>query len=144
MKNIIRKNVKSVDHNKDIRTIIYYCNRKVNNIIMTNNLNRNEDPLAMSHVVYEIKCPVGGCELVNPSYIGQTRNNIRIRLSQHKQNGAIIEHLALHHNITNITLEELTSNVSPCGLGAPVVWPLWFGGIRIQPTFALVRVVRGD
>ena len=22
--------------------------------------------------------------------------------------------------------------------------PLWFGGIRIQPTFALVRVVRGD
>ena len=30
---------------------------------------------------------------------------------------------------------------SPCGLVAlaPVVW-----GIRIQPTFALVRVVRGD
>ena len=66
MKNIIRKNVKSVDHNKDITTIIYYCNRNVNNIIMTNNLNRNEDPLAMSHVVCEIKCPVGGCELLNP------------------------------------------------------------------------------
>ena len=91
---------------------IYFCNRKVNNIIITNNLNRNEDPLAMSHVVYEIKCPVGGCELLNPSYIGQTRNNIRTRLSQHRQNGAIIEHLASHHNITNITLEELASNVS--------------------------------
>ena len=63
MKNIIRKNVKSVDHNKDFTTIIYYCSRKVNKIIMTNNLNRNEDPFAMSHVVYEIKCPVGGCEL---------------------------------------------------------------------------------
>ena len=36
MKNIKRKNVKNVDHNKDITTIIYYCNRKVN-IIMTNN-----------------------------------------------------------------------------------------------------------
>ena len=112
MKNIIRQNVKSVDHNKDITTIIYYCNRKVNNIIMTNNLNRNEDPLAMSHVVYEIKCPVGGCELLNPSYIGQTRNNIRTRLSQHRQNADIIEHLASHHNITNITLGELASNVS--------------------------------
>ena len=79
---------------------------------MTNNLNRNEDPLAKSHVVYEIKCPVGGCELLNPSYIGQTRNNIRTRLSQHRQNGNIIEHLASHHSITNITLEELASNVS--------------------------------
>ena len=111
MKNIIRKNVKSVYHNKDIATIIYYCNRKVNNIIMTNNLNRNDDPLAMSHAVYEIKSPVGGCELLNPSYIGQTRNKIRTRLSQHRQNGAIIEHLASHHNITNITLEKLASNV---------------------------------
>ena len=71
-----------------------------------------EDPLAMSHVVYEIKCPVGGCELLNPSYVGQTRNNIRTRLALHRQNGAIIEHLASHHNITNITLEELASNVS--------------------------------
>ena len=79
---------------------------------MTHNLNRNEDPLSMSHVVYEIKCPVGGCELLNPSYIGQTRNNIRTRLSQHRQNGAIIKHLSSHHNITNITLEELASNVS--------------------------------
>ena len=50
MKNIIKKTVKSVDHDKDITTFIYYCNRKVN-IIITNKLNRNEDPLAMSHVV---------------------------------------------------------------------------------------------
>ena len=25
-----------------------------------------------------------------------------------------------------------------------IIPPLWLGGIRIQPTFALVRVVRGD
>ena len=24
------------------------------------------------------------------------------------------------------------------------IWALWLGGFRIQPTFALVRVVRGD
>ena len=24
------------------------------------------------------------------------------------------------------------------------ILPLWLGGIKIQPTFALVRVVRGD
>ena len=57
-------------------------------MITRNNLNRNEvvfidiraaateltSLLTMSQVVYEIKCPVGGCELLNPSYIGQTRN----------------------------------------------------------------------
>ena len=25
-----------------------------------------------------------------------------------------------------------------------IMFPLWLGGIRIQPTFALVRVERGD
>ena len=131
MKNIIKKNVKSVDHNKDITTITYYCNRKVNNIIMTNNLNRHVYPLSMSHLLYEIKCPVGGCELLNPSYIGQTRNNIRTRLNQHRQNGAIIEHLASHHHITNITLEEslcvhliVNGNYCcmPCIFGPNLLW----------------------
>ena len=99
-----------------------------------------EYTLTMSHVVYEIKCPVVGCELLNssdichirnsqtprilvthetpkplvywshtkllnPSYIGHTRNNIRTLLNQHRENGAVIEHpIASHHDITNVSL----------------------------------------
>ena len=72
IKDIIKKNVKTFDNNKNITTIIHYCNRKVYNVIMTNNLNSNDDSLTMSQVVYEIKCPVGGCELLNPSYWSDT------------------------------------------------------------------------
>ena len=47
---------------------------------MINKLTRNADKLTKSHSIYEATCPRGDCELPNPSYIGQTRNNILTRL----------------------------------------------------------------
>ena len=68
----IKKNV--TDNNSyKIGTHIYYRNQKVNNLIIKNNLTQKNDILAKSHVIYEIKCPVGDCEL---------------------QSGAIMENLA--------------------------------------------------
>ena len=58
-----------------------------------------------------LACPRGDCELPNPSYIGQTRNTILTKLNQHKQNGAILEHMATCHNINRLALEDLISNV---------------------------------
>ena len=57
---------------------------------------------------------VWGCEVLNPSYIGPTRYNIRTvtRLNQHRQNGAVIEHLASHNKIENLFLEAISSNVT--------------------------------
>ena len=69
---------------------------------MVNNLTRNADK---SHAIYEVTCPRGDCELPNPSYIGQTQNSILTRLNQHKQNGAILEHMATCHNINRLALE---------------------------------------
>ena len=68
---------------------------------MENNLTHNKDKYATSHALYEVQYPRGDCKLRNPSYIGHTENTIRIRLTQHKQNGDIIEHLAnnYYHNI---------------------------------------------
>ena len=80
-------------------------------MIMVNNLTRNVEKLSNSHALYEVTCPRGGCELPNPSYIGQTRNSISTRLNQHKQNGAILEHMATCHNINILALEDLTANV---------------------------------
>ena len=111
MKDIVKRNVKTTDVNSKLTLIIYYCNTKVNNLIMVNNLTKNADKLSKSHAIYEVTCPRGDCELLNPSYIGQTRNSILTRLNQHKQNGAILEHMATYHNFNRVTLEDLTSNV---------------------------------
>ena len=35
-------------------------------------------------------------------------------INKYRENGAVIEHLASHHHITNVTLEELASNVTAC------------------------------
>ena len=34
-----------------------------------------------------------------PSDIGQTRNEILTKMNQHRQNGAILEHMSAHHDI---------------------------------------------
>ena len=54
---------------------------------------------------------IGGCALPNPSYIGQTRNNVKTRLNQHRQKGALLEHLQQSHNINTVQLDTLLSNV---------------------------------
>ena len=80
-----------MDINSKLTLIIYYCNTKENNLIMVNNLTRNAGKLSKSHAIYEVTCPRGDCELPNPSYIGQTRNSILIRLNKQKQNVGIIK-----------------------------------------------------
>ena len=76
---------------------------------MFNNLTKNADKLSKSHVIHEVTCYRGDCELPNPSYyIGQTRNGI-IRLHQHKQHGATLEHIDTTTN--RLTIEDNTSNV---------------------------------
>ena len=44
--------------------------------------------------------------------IGHTRNNVRTRLNQHRQSGAIMEHLATHHNPLTLPFDEIQQNVS--------------------------------
>ena len=74
---------------------------------MVNNLTSNADKLSKSHAIYEVTCHRGDCELPNPSYISQTRNSILTRLNQHKQNGAILEHMATRHKFNILTIEDI-------------------------------------
>ena len=78
---------------------------------MKNNITHKNDKLSTSHVVYEVQCPRGDCALPNASYIGLTRNEILTRMNQHPQNGAILEHVSTHHDITTVSLDKLSSNV---------------------------------
>ena len=63
--------VKTNDINSKLTLIIYYSNTIVNNLIIVNNLTKNTYKLSKSHVIYEVACTRGDCELPNPSYIDQ-------------------------------------------------------------------------
>ena len=54
---------------------------------------------ATCNTVYEIKCSRGDCELLNPSYVGQTRKTIKTRLAQYLQDGAMGDYLANVHKL---------------------------------------------
>ena len=80
---------------------------------MKNNyLTQKNDILAKSQIIHEIKCPVGDCKFRNPTYIGHTHNNRRTRLNQHRQSGAIMEHLATYLNHLTLPFHELQKNVA--------------------------------
>ena len=110
MKDIIKQNVKTTNNNEYLNLIIYYNNTKSKDLIMKNNLNFKNDTMSKSWTVYKVKCPFGDCELPNPCYIGQTRNNIKTRLRSHAQNGAIKTHLFENHNITRFKLEDIETH----------------------------------
>ena len=112
IKDIIKQNVKPTNENEKIDVVIYYKNLKTKNLIMKNNMTRTQDPLMTSWTVYKFKCPNEDCELLNPSYIGQTRNTIKTRLQQHCRDGAIKEHMERKHN-TGLNTEILENNTKP-------------------------------
>ena len=61
--------------------------------------------------MHKVQCPRGDFARPNASYIGQTRKEILTMMNQHRQNGAILEHMSALHHIATVSLDELSSNV---------------------------------
>ena len=112
IKDIIYKHVKPVDNNDELNLIIYYKDIKTKNLVMKNNLNKNQEKLLKSWTPYKYTCNDEDCELLNPTYIGQTRNTIQTRLEQHANDGAIKEHAQTKHK-KKITVQKLEENTEP-------------------------------
>lgn len=110
LKDIIKNNVKMVNTNDELKINVYYSNLKTKHLIMKNNLGQKLDKLDTSWAVYKVLCPMEDCELLNPMYIGQTRNTIKTRLLQHSKNGSICEHLKNHHNMQQVEPHILEQN----------------------------------
>ena len=67
-----------MNNSKKIELIIYYTNKKANQLIMKNNLNPPTTSLDSTGVIYEFLCPVQGFKPA--SYIGMaqvTKEKIR-------------------------------------------------------------------
>jgi len=107
MRDIIANNIKANNPNDKIQLVIYYNSSKTRNLIMRNKIQSNTSPSSSCWAVYEVSCPYEGCELLNPSYIGQTRNTLRTRLQQHTRDGAIKQHIETSHRNLVVSLEIL-------------------------------------
>ena len=89
---------------------IYYINNKTSNLVLKNNCAAKPvSPLKRSHLIYFFNCSYGECGHHNSQYIGMTTTTLNRRLTLHKQEGAIKNHLRDNHNIT-ITREILDNN----------------------------------
>jgi hypothetical protein len=99
LKNIIRDKVQCTNPNENLRVNIYYKTPKVKDLLIRNNAAAPRDPLKKSNVVYRLKCPMEGCNLPNPSYIGSTQCNLANRITQHVQVGSYRNHLINTHQI---------------------------------------------
>ena len=73
---------------------------------MANELTRNKQKIVMLQVIYEIKCPRGDSVLPNqgPDILTNLGIGIRRRLTQHRQNGALVELMKNVYNIKALIL----------------------------------------
>ena len=108
LRDIISVNTSCVKAEEDLKLIIYYKNKKTRNFIMRNNL--NQTPLLQcTRTIYEYVCPDEDCKPQGSSYIGHSLTTLSRRLTMHKQNGAILEHVRDVHK-TDLTRENIVNN----------------------------------
>ena len=93
-KEIINNNVSVTDPDSKLNLIIYYRNKKTAQMIMKNSPRTDSDPLKKHGVVYQILCPVNGC---NHSYVGMTTTRLSKRLAVHLHEGNFYQHFVQNH-----------------------------------------------
>ena len=82
--NIIKRHIKSIEKQKQIKLIIYYTKSKTSNLIVRNN-NSAKIPLNQTNVIYEFICPFQECGLENKNnnYNGYTTTTLSHHLTYH-------------------------------------------------------------
>ena len=110
MQQIIKRNVKPIAPNTQIKLIIYYQNKKTSHLLLKNNTRQTSCDLQKSNVVYRYTCKLGDCATQPSTYIGMTTMKLTRRLSYHLSNGAPKNHHRDAHQtiLTRKTLDENT------------------------------------
>ena len=109
IKDIIKRNVKPMDHKDKVSFVIYYKSMKTSSLLIKNNCQPKPSEMQSSHLVYKFTCNDGDCGPHN-SYIGKTTTKLSRRLTCHLQQGAIKQHFANAHgsSMTREILEQGT------------------------------------
>ncbi|XP_050699344.1 uncharacterized protein LOC126986892 [Eriocheir sinensis] len=106
---IVRRNVKPSDPNKQVKLVIYYTTKKTSHLLLKNTPSKEIESLQKSHVIYRFTCNQGNCEVLSSTYVGMTTTRLSRRLTFHLASGAPKKHLKKQHRI-NITREMLENN----------------------------------
>ena len=94
VRDIIARNCIPSDPKNKIKLIVYYKSPRTSDLIMNNNLSKENSLLKANNVVYEFKCTVGDCaRRSNSTYIGYTTTSLSRRLTMHLQTGAPKQHV---------------------------------------------------
>ena len=107
--NIIKRHVKPIKKQKQIKLIIYYTRFKTSKFII-DNTNSTKIHLNKTNVVYKFTCPFRECLLKNKnnSYTGYTTTILTRRFTYHlSENSTIKQHLIIKHNKST---NQLTSS----------------------------------
>ena len=73
LKEIVVRNVSCVKDNDELKLIIYYKNKQVNQLVTNNNPTKKTESLQQTNVIYEFSCRKEDCKhLQNIKYIGMT------------------------------------------------------------------------
>lgn len=88
LQQIITKNISGPNK---VSLLVYYCNRKMKELVISNQPRRPVTEANVSNVVYQFKCPEVECSIDN-TYIGYTTQTLKKRMEQHYYSGAIRLH----------------------------------------------------
>ena len=110
LQNILNQNVRPTGNLK-IQLRIYYKSKRTSNLIMRNNMHR-EDWLQTTNVVYHWKCPIEGCKLQEKpvDYVGQTTTTLSRRQTMNLHQHPPFEHMRDAHQ-RQITREDLIGSL---------------------------------
>ena len=108
---VFHSNTRPTQDNVKIKVQIYYKSRKIHNLVMKNNLTKNDDKLKRTNVIYKYSCPDEDCLLRKTDYIGLTTTTLSRRLTMHLRDGAPHDHTTQTHH-RHITRKDLTDNTS--------------------------------
>ena len=109
LRDIVYENVKCAKSDDKLELVVYYRNRKTQQLLLKNNPYKKDNILKRSNVVYQFYCPYEDCRLHSVSYIGVTTTTLSRRLTMHLREGSPKEHMHRHHN-TTLTREQLVDN----------------------------------
>ena len=109
LRNIIKSNVICTDPSNKIDLIIYYKNRKANNLVMKNNISPPPPFLQQCNLVYVFNCPLSHSKAT--TYIGYTECTLDRRITGHLYKGSIKQHFITDHNIKP-TKQQIVDNTS--------------------------------
>jgi hypothetical protein len=112
LQKIIKDNVSPVQDDDDLKLLIYYRNRKLRDLIISNKPKSSQPATSdRHHVVYQYTCTRDGCNS-SPKYIGYTSTTVWERFGMHTQTGSIKKHLQDIHQIDRIPRKDLIKDVT--------------------------------